>query len=127
VKSKSTPPQKTAKTPRPPRSAARLNGISSPTTGEVLTLGEAATFLRVAEQEVRTLAEAGQLPGRQFGSEWRILKASLCEWLSKPDRESDKVYHQRLMAMAGSMAHDDTAMEMLEKIYKERRANPVAE
>ena len=29
--------------------------------------------------------------------------------------------------MAGSMAHDDTAMEMLEKIYKERRANPVAE
>ena len=92
-----------------------------------MTLGEAADFLRVAEKEIRKLAEAGRLPAKQFGGEWRILKSALCEWLSKPEPESERTYHERLLSMAGSMAHDDSALEMLENIYKERRKHPVSE
>ena len=44
---------------------------------DVLTLSEAATYLRAAEAEVLRLANLQELPGRQIGGEWRFLKAGL--------------------------------------------------
>src|SRR5947209_2818604 len=44
---------------------------------EVLTLSEAAAYLRVAEAEVLRLVLLQELPGRQIGNEWRFLKAGL--------------------------------------------------
>jgi excisionase family DNA binding protein len=66
------------KTPIAARSAkpARSNN-GTPPSRDVLTLAEAAASLRVADDEVlRTIAAQG-LPGRQFGTEWRFLKAGL--------------------------------------------------
>jgi excisionase family DNA binding protein len=48
---------------------------------EVLTLAEAAELLRAAEAVVAALAEAGELPGRRVGGEWRFARRALVAWL----------------------------------------------
>jgi excisionase family DNA binding protein len=48
---------------------------------EVLTLQEAAGLLRVSEGAVRSRAEAGDLPGRRLGQEWRFARSALLAWL----------------------------------------------
>ena len=71
----------TKKKPVPPPatpSAAALNGVVS----EVLTLPEAAAYLRLSEATVLDLVHADDLPGRLAGNEWRFLKAALQQWLS---------------------------------------------
>jgi excisionase family DNA binding protein len=50
-------------------------------TPAVLTLGEAADLLRVDPAAIRELAEAGELPGREIGGEWRFARAALLAWL----------------------------------------------
>ena len=42
-----------------------------PTGAEVLTLGEAAAYLRVSEEAVLKLVDEGTLPGQRIGDEWR--------------------------------------------------------
>jgi excisionase family DNA binding protein len=49
---------------------------------DVLTLEEAASYLRVPEEELRRLAEHREIPGQQVGGEWRFLKRALAYWLS---------------------------------------------
>ena len=48
---------------------------------EVLTVGEAAKFLRVSESQVRALLREGQIPGNKIGREWRIVKSDLLNHL----------------------------------------------
>jgi excisionase family DNA binding protein len=48
---------------------------------EVLTLAEAASFLRVHEQAVVELAADQAIPAQKIGGEWRFLKKALEEWL----------------------------------------------
>ncbi len=48
----------------------------------VLTLDEAAELLRVEASVVRELAEAGRMPGRQVGGEWRFAREALFAWLA---------------------------------------------
>ena len=49
---------------------------------DVLTPGQAAALLQVEEDAVLALAEAGRLPGRRIGDEWRFARAALVAWLS---------------------------------------------
>lgn len=49
---------------------------------EVLTLGEAATLLRLEEAVVRREAERGRLPGRLIGEHWRFSREALLAWLA---------------------------------------------
>jgi excisionase family DNA binding protein len=58
--------------------------MPDPQTGlseEVLTLAEAASFLRVPEAELLRLVETHDIPAQQIGGEWRLLKRALTEWL----------------------------------------------
>jgi excisionase family DNA binding protein len=48
---------------------------------DVLTLNEAAAYLRFPEQEVLRLAEQREIPAKQIGGEWRFLKRGLGHWL----------------------------------------------
>src|SRR4051812_1797798 len=48
---------------------------------EVLTLADAAELLAVEEDVVRAMAEAGELPGRKLGDEWRFARVALLTWL----------------------------------------------
>ena len=49
---------------------------------EVMTLAELAQWLEVDEDTVRSLAEAGELPGRRLGDEWRCARAAVLDWLA---------------------------------------------
>jgi excisionase family DNA binding protein len=49
---------------------------------EVLTLAEVADLLQVPEAAVAELADAGELPGRRLGGEWRFSRAAVLAWLS---------------------------------------------
>ncbi len=47
----------------------------------VLTLAEAAAYLRVPEPELLRLAEQREIPAQRIGGEWRLLKRGLDHWL----------------------------------------------
>jgi excisionase family DNA binding protein len=48
---------------------------------DVLSLEEAATLLRVEADDIKEMAEAGELPGRKLGSQWRFSRTALMNWL----------------------------------------------
>ena len=50
-------------------------------TERVLTLTEAAAFLRVNEAALADKAAAGEIPAQQIGGEWRFLQRALVDWL----------------------------------------------
>jgi excisionase family DNA binding protein len=54
----------------------------------VLTLTEAAEFLRVSDKALADKAREGEVPARQIGGEWRFLRRALVDWLYAGERES---------------------------------------
>jgi excisionase family DNA binding protein len=48
----------------------------------VLTLEEVAALLRLPAQAVSARAQAGELPGRRFGDQWRFARTAVMEWLA---------------------------------------------
>jgi excisionase family DNA binding protein len=48
---------------------------------EVLSPAEVADLLQVDDSVVQELAEAGELPGRKIGGEWRFARTAVLEWL----------------------------------------------
>jgi excisionase family DNA binding protein len=52
---------------------------------EVMDLEQAAAFLQVEKATALELAEAGKLPGRKLGKDWRFSRAALVAWLSGPE------------------------------------------
>src|SRR5438309_7091929 len=85
-------------TPQPQPQPTVVNGPPS----EVLTLAEAAAYLRLAEKDVLAAASAQGLPGRMVNGEWRFLKSAVQQWLSvsQPTAEMRKA---ALLAAAGSL------------------------
>ena len=51
-------------------------------TENVLTLSEAAEFLRVSEKTLGQMARRGGAPGQRVGREWRFLRSALESWLA---------------------------------------------
>jgi excisionase family DNA binding protein len=49
---------------------------------EVLTLESAADLLQIEPSQLNELAEAGELPGRRIGEDWRFSRAALLAWLA---------------------------------------------
>jgi len=65
--------------PQPPSEPER-SGVTPP-HDEVLTIREVADFLKLSDQHVRRLAEAGVLPGRKLGDRWRFSRVALLRHL----------------------------------------------
>ncbi len=87
---------------------------SIPTGGEVLTLAEAAGYLRVAENQLAELAARQEIPGRQIAGEWRFLKTALANWLATP---AGKGFWE---TQFGALKEDPYLEEMLRDIYRQR-------
>ena len=51
---------------------------------DVLTLPEAAAYLRVSEKVLAEVAAAGNVPAREIGGEWRFSRTALEYWLRFP-------------------------------------------
>ncbi|HEY7427492.1 MAG TPA: helix-turn-helix domain-containing protein [Gemmataceae bacterium] len=91
--------------------------------GEVLTLPEAAAYLRLSEADVRRLVAEQDLPARHLGEEWRFLKSAIQVWLSTPCTKENK---EGIWAAAGSWKDDPYLEEMLKEIYR-KRGRPMTE
>ena len=66
-----------------PLSVGRVEVSNNPEVfDEVLTLDEVARLLKVPADAVRSRAEAGELPGRRFGKEWRFARMAVLAWLT---------------------------------------------
>jgi excisionase family DNA binding protein len=81
---------------------------------EVLTLEEAASFLRVSEGDIEELARQQGLPGRKIGDQWRFLKMALQDWLRMP--ETGDLWTRHFAALKD----DPYREEMLDQIYRQR-------
>jgi excisionase family DNA binding protein len=57
-------------------------GGEAPAIPDVMTPSEAATYLRVAEEDVVAAIEGGQLKAKKIGNAFRISKEALEEFLS---------------------------------------------
>ena len=87
--------------------------------GEVLTLAEAAAYLRLSEADIVDLIHSQNLPGRFTGSEWRFLKSAIQQWLTtgSPTRQTRK---KAQLALAGKYKDDPDLMRICEQAYRQR-------
>ena len=85
--------------------------------GEVLTLAEMATYLRLPEDKVLEMIRKQNLPARRVGTEWRFLKTAVQQWLSQPLTKSKP---GGIWAAAGSWNNDPYLDNMLKEIYRRR-------
>ena len=53
---------------------------------EIMNAAQAGQFLQIDERMVLELAEAGKLPGKRLGPEWRFSREALVAWLSTPEK-----------------------------------------
>jgi excisionase family DNA binding protein len=90
---------------------------------EVLTLSEAAAYLRVSARDVLRLANRQELPGRLIGKEWRFLKAALRDWLRPTGQASGK---EAFLALAGAWK-DDPDIEEIVRVAHRRRGRTLTE
>lgn len=97
---------------------------AEPVAGEVLTLAEAAAYLRVPESTVIQLMTDQALPGRRLGGEWRFLKAALQDWLRTPPVRGSR---EAVLSTAGSLKDDPFLLDELEEIYRRRHEEVIGE
>ena len=62
--------------------AAGPLGAGAAPADEVLTLDELAQLLKLPTDELTGRVEAGDLPGRRFGGDWRFSRAGVLGWLA---------------------------------------------
>ncbi len=96
-----------------------------PSLPDVMTPVQAAAFLQVTAEVVLQEAEAGRLPGRKLGADWRFSRLAITEWLAAPAEPKPKSSKERIMALVGMWKDDPTVDAMIEDIYRQRKANPV--
>lgn len=85
---------------------------------DVLTLEEAADYLRVPATEVVRLVTESGLPGRKTSTDWRFLKSAIQVWLTQPERP---LGNSALLALAGQFANDPFLDEIVEEVYSQRK------
>lgn len=106
-------PTKTPKAQKTPKAASKPTPeVNGATTPEVMTLAEAAAWLRVSEQGLKADAVAGRIPARLVAGEWRFNKTALLVWFSQPEPPSH---------------HPKTGAELIARIQEINRNSPYKE
>lgn len=106
---------KPAPAPKPAPQPAAVNGPP----GEVLTLAEAAAYLRLPEKDVIAAASTQGLPSRLVGDEWRFLKTALHQWLSATSPTSEMRKAAQL-AIVGAWKDDPDVEQIVEDAMRAR-------
>jgi Helix-turn-helix domain len=111
---------RTKKQQAAPRSQAEappvlFNGPS----GDVLTLADAAAYLRLAESEVVGLVHSQGLPGRCVAGDWRFLKSAVQHWLAtaSPTWDTRKA---AILELAGKYNQDPDLEQIVKEAYRGR-------
>ncbi len=76
------------------------------TLPNVLTLAEAAEYLRLSPESLVQQVELGNIPGQQVNEDWRFLRGAIDDWLRRGDQRSVLLRH------AGVFADDETLDEL---------------
>jgi excisionase family DNA binding protein len=76
------------------------------TLPNVLTLAEAAEYLRLSPESLVQQVELGNIPGQQVNEDWRFLRGAIDDWLRGRDQRSVLLRH------AGVFADDETLDEL---------------
>lgn len=106
---------RTTKKPATPQPAA-ANG---PANAAVLTLAEAAEYLRLPEDEVVRMVREQGLHARQVGSEWRFLTSAIDDWLrTGPQPLSNNA---AWAALEGVWEDDPTVDQLREEMARHRK------
>jgi Helix-turn-helix domain len=85
---------------------------------EVLTLEEAAEYLRLSPAILHQKAVRGMIPGQAIDEHsWRFLKSAIDDWLSR--RDSRNI----LLSQAGIFADDEALPLIQEQIDRDRQEN----
>jgi excisionase family DNA binding protein len=84
------------------------------TVTDVLTLAEAAEYLRLPEETLARQAAQGSIPGQQIEDTWRFLKLALDDWLGRQDRRA------LLLQQAGALVDDASLASLRAEIYRSR-------
>ncbi len=82
--------------------------------GEVLTLEEAAGYLKLPQDTMKREVNRGRIPGRRIDRTWRFHKSALDEWLHGQDGRSV------LLSQAGALGDDETLAQLRADIYAAR-------
>jgi len=90
---------------------------------EVLTLAEAAEYLRLPEADVVGLVHSQGLPGSCIANEWRFLEAAIERWLAAAPScwEARK---SAILQLAGRYKEDPDLEQIVEDAYR-RRGQPI--
>lgn len=81
----------------------------------VLTLEEAADYLRLSPDILQQHAVAGKIPGQPIGDSWRFLRSAIDDWLRCHDSRSV------LLQQAGIFAQDETLEAIQANIDQDRQ------
>jgi len=84
-------------------------------TPDVLTLEEAAAYLRLPPETIVRQAAQGQIPGRKIEDTWRFLKAAIDDWLRSHDSRTI------LLQQAGALAGDKSLVTLRAAVYRARK------
>ena len=82
---------------------------------DILTLEEAAAYLRLPTETIARQAAHGQIPGRRIEDTWRFLKAAIDDWLRSQDARA------LLLQQAGALADDESLTVLRQRVYKARK------
>ena len=89
--------------------------MSQTAMSEVLTLEEAANYLKLPLETIEREASRGHIPGRRIEDTWRFLKSAIDDWLRAQDSRDI------LLQQAGALKDDPYLDELLATIYRERK------
>jgi excisionase family DNA binding protein len=110
---------RTTKKPGPPPQPEPRPQMNGPTRAAVLTLGEAADYLRLPEDEVLRMVREQGLHARQVGPEWRFLTSAIDDWLrTGPQPLSNK---DAWAALEGVWKDDPTVDQLREEMARYRK------
>jgi hypothetical protein len=117
---------RTKKQQAAPRSQAETppKSVNGP-SGDVLTLADAAAYLRLPETEVVGLVHSQGLPGRCIAGEWRFLKSAVQHWLATPS-PTWETRKAAILELEGKYKEDPDLEKIVEEAYC-RRGRPISE
>ncbi len=92
--------------------------MSKLSTLEILTLEEAADYLRLSPAIVHQKASRGIIPGQSIDDHsWRFLKSAIDDWLRRGDSRTV------LLSQAGIFAEDEMLIAIQDQIDRDRQQN----
>ena len=88
---------------------------------DVLTLEEAAIYLKIEYADIRRMVKEQGLPGRKIGEEWRFLRGAIADWLRAASGSSLPATQPEKATRAERPARDDRPQRRFPEEQREQQ------